>query len=106
MFWQSLFTGTLQSSRRTCVRHSILLSAAVLLSTIAQAATIFNVRDFGTTGNKSQNARAAIQKALDTCAAAGGGTVYMPAGEYTAGTIHLRSHVRIYIESGATLFAS
>ncbi len=66
----------------------------------------YNVRDFGATGKKSDNAQAAIQKAVDTCAAAGGGTVLIPAGEYTSGTIRLRSHVRIYLESGATLFAS
>jgi hypothetical protein len=60
MLWQSLFTGTLQSARSTCVRQSILLSAAVLLNAIAQAAT-FNLRDFRAAGNKSENARAAIQ---------------------------------------------
>jgi polygalacturonase len=66
----------------------------------------YNVRDFGATGKKADNAQAAIQKAVDTCAAAGGVTVLIPAGEYTSGTIRLRSHVRIYLESGATLFAS
>lgn len=67
---------------------------------------IFNIKEFGARGNKSDDAGPAIQKAVDACAAAGGGTVYLPPGEYTSGTIHLRSHVRIYIEGGATLFAS
>ena len=35
-----------------------------------------------------------------------GGTVYFPPGEYTSGTIHLRSHVNLYLEAGATLYAS
>ena len=30
----------------------------------------------------------------------------VPPGEYTSGTLHLRSHVRIEIAFGATLFAS
>jgi len=32
--------------------------------------------------------------------------VYVPPGEYTSGTIHLRNHVRFHIEAGATLYAS
>ncbi len=66
----------------------------------------FNVKDYGATGNKADNAQAAIQKAVDACAKAGGGEVYLPPGEYTSGTIHLRSHVSFTIEAGATLFAS
>ena len=77
-----------------------------MCSAQASPPSVFNIRDFGASGNRSDDARPAIQKVIDKCAAAGGGTVYVPAGEYTSGTIHLRSHVRIYIESGATLFAS
>src|SRR5580692_3735629 len=61
---------------------------------------VFNVKTYGATGKKSDNARAAIQKAIDACAKAGGGTVYLPPGDYTSGTLHLRSHVRFYIASG------
>ncbi len=68
--------------------------------------SVFNIKDYGATGVKTQDARPAIQKAIDTCAAAGGGMVYMPPGEYTTGGLVLRSHVRIYLESGCTLFAS
>ncbi len=67
---------------------------------------LFNVRDFGATGKKEDSAQEAIQKAIDACAAAGGGVVYFPPGAYTSGTIHLRSHVRIFIEAGATVFSS
>jgi len=71
----------------------------------ANAGTAFNVRDFGATGQKDDLAQEAIQKAVDACAAAGGGMVYVPPGEYTTGTIHLRSHVRLYVEAGATVFS-
>ena len=67
---------------------------------------LFNVKDYGATGVKADDARAAIQKAVDACAAAGGGIVYLPPGEYTSGTIHLKSHVRFHLEAGATLYAS
>ncbi len=69
-------------------------------------AAVYNVRDHGATGKKADDATPAIQKAIDACAAAGGGTVYLPPGEYTSGTLHLRSHVRFHVEGGATLFAS
>ena len=70
------------------------------------AQPVFNVRDYGATGRKPDNARPALQQAIDTCGRAGGGTVYVPPGEYTTGQLHLRSGVRLYVEAGATLFAS
>ncbi len=73
---------------------------------LAAGTGVFNVKDYGATGMRSDDARAAIQKAIEGCAIAGGGMVYLPPGEYTSGTIHLRSHVRLHIEAGATLFAS
>jgi hypothetical protein len=79
--------------------------AAPLLGAEGNVA-IFNVKDYGATGKKLDNAQQAIQKAVDACAKAGGGTVYLPPGEYTSGTIHLRSHVRLHVEAGATLFAA
>ena len=66
---------------------------------------VFNVRDFGATGRKAENAQAAIQRAIDSCAQSGGGMVYVPPGEYTSGTIHLRSHVRFFVEAGATVYS-
>jgi len=67
---------------------------------------VFNVKAYGATGKKQDSAGPAIQKAIDAAAAKGGGVVYLPPGEYTSGTLRLRSHVNIYIESGATLYAS
>lgn len=72
----------------------------------ATGTAIFNVKDYGASGNKAEDARPAIQKAIDACGAAGGGTVYLPPGSYTSAMLHLRSHVRFEIEAGATLFAS
>jgi parallel beta-helix repeat protein len=44
--------------------------------------TIFNVTDFGATGNDSTNDTAAIQAALNAARDAGGGKVYIPDGTY------------------------
>lgn len=70
------------------------------------AQLVQNVRDHGATGNKQDDARPAFQRAIDACGKSGGGTVYVPPGEYTSGQLHLRSGVRLYLEAGATLFAS
>ena len=80
--------------------------ACAALAVSAASAAVFNVQDFGATGRKADDARAAIQKTIEACAAAGGGTVLLPHGEYTSGTLHLRSKVRFEIAAGATLFAT
>ena len=67
---------------------------------------VFNIKDYGATGEKSRNCQAAIQKTIDACAKLGGGVVYVPPGEYTSGQITLRSNIRFYIEAGATIYGS
>lgn len=67
---------------------------------------VYNVKDYGATGSKQDNARPAIQQAIDACGKSGGGTVYVPPGNYTSGQLHLRSGMRLYLEAGANLFAS
>jgi hypothetical protein len=67
---------------------------------------VYNVKSYGATGSKQDDARPALQQAIDACGKSGGGTVYLPPGEYTSGQLHLRSGVRLYLEAGATLFAS
>jgi polygalacturonase len=92
--------------------RSLLVLSIGLPALMASATTdpfsgvrIFNIRDYGATGRKADNAPAAIQKAVDACATAGGGMVYVPPGDYSSGTIHLRNHVRFYLEAGATLYS-
>ena len=70
------------------------------------AQPVFNVKDYGASGRKPDDARPALQQAIDACAKTGGGTVYVPPGDYTSGQLRLRSNVRIYVEAGATIFAS
>ncbi|MBS1877675.1 MAG: hypothetical protein JSU00_30965 [Acidobacteria bacterium] len=81
-------------------------TALFLVACAALARADCNVRDYGATGRKDFLATKAIQAAIEACAAKGGGTVLLPAGDYTSGTIRLRSHVRLYLDPGATLYAS
>ncbi len=72
----------------------------------AGAAGVCNVRDYGASGARAQNATAAVQKAVDACHARGGGTAYVPPGEYTTGTIVLKDNVTLWLEAGAVLYLS
>jgi hypothetical protein len=72
----------------------------------AQAAPFFNVRQFGAAGNGVAVDTNSINKAIDACAAAGGGTVYFPAGTYLSGTVRLKNNVTLWLDSGATLLGS
>jgi polygalacturonase len=80
--------------------------AIATLTQIAFAQRVFDVRDYGATGRKGDDARPALQNAIDACGKAGGGRVYVPPGEYTSGQLHLRSGVRLYLEAGATIYAT
>ena len=65
-----------------------------------------NVRGYGATGDGSTKDTVAVQKAIDTCAEAGGGTVYFPSGVYLCGSLHLRSGVTLRLDAGATIKGS
>jgi len=70
------------------------------------AAGSFDVRTFGATGDGKTIDTSAINKAIDAAAAAGGGTVLFPAGNYLSYSIHLKSNVALQLESGATIIAA
>lgn len=67
---------------------------------------VFDVRAFGATGDGKTLDTPAINRAIDAAAAAGGGTVYFPAGNYLCYSIHLKSKIAIYLEQGATIIAA
>src|SRR5579862_2567504 len=66
----------------------------------------FNVRAFGATGNGTTKDTAAFQAALDACAAAGGGMVIVPAGNYLIGSIELKSRTILLLQPDADLLGS
>jgi polygalacturonase len=63
----------------------------------------FNVTQYGAVGDGMTLTTAAVQKAIDACSAAGGGTVLVPAGTYLIGPITLASSIDLHIDAGATL---
>ncbi|MFB6295314.1 MAG: glycoside hydrolase family 28 protein [Halobacteriales archaeon] len=65
-----------------------------------------SVTEFGAVGDGRTRDTGAIQAAVDACAESGGGTAYVPPGNYLIGTIELRSHVTLHLAAGATLHGS
>jgi polygalacturonase len=63
------------------------------------------VSEHGARGDGTSNDSAAINQAIATCHAAGGGTVSFGAGTYLAASIRLLSHIQLRLEAGATLQA-
>ncbi len=64
---------------------------------------VFDVRTYGAIGDGKTIDSPAINKAIETAAAAGGGTVRFPAGTYASYSIRLKSNIALYIEQGATI---
>jgi polygalacturonase len=64
---------------------------------------VFNVLDMGVTASASVPCTAALQRVIDACAAAGGGTVLIPSGSYLTGTLWMRSNITLQLEAGAKL---
>ena len=73
---------------------------------VAAESNVFNIKTFGATGDGKTLDTIAINKTLDAAAAAGGGTVYFPAGNYLSVSIHLKSNIALYLDQGATIIAA
>lgn len=84
----------------------ILLLLAFIVSLAAQAAGDYDVRDFGAVGNGKTLDHGAINRAIDSCVANGGGRVVLPAGTYLCGSIRMKSDVELHISAGATILAA
>jgi hypothetical protein len=69
-------------------------------------ARVYNIRSYGAKGDKTTLDTAAVQAAIDACASDGGGTVLVPAGTFTIGTVELKSGVRLHIAAAGKLLGS
>ncbi|SDS23558.1 Polygalacturonase [Mucilaginibacter mallensis] len=90
--------------------YSIKLAAFILMLSLqfakAQNNGSYNVKQYGAIGDGKNLDSKAINKAIDAAANAGGGTVFIPAGNYLSGSIRLKSNVSLYIDQGATIIAA
>ncbi len=103
------------AGRRELLKFGGVGVAAMVPSSIAGArgfsgsglgAPLFHdVRTFGAVGDGKAVDSPAINKAIEA-AAAGGGTVVIPAGTWVCFSIRLKSHVGLYLSQGAVIVAA
>ncbi len=84
----------------------LLAVVSLLLVSTASAESIFNVRDYGAMGDGTTIDTMAVQKALDECGSAGGGTVLLPPGTYLCQPLEIRTKTTLRIEKDAMLKAT
>ncbi|TRZ45058.1 glycoside hydrolase family 28 protein [Robertkochia solimangrovi] len=66
----------------------------------------FNITEFGALKDDQLATTEAIALSIEKAAAAGGGKVIIPEGEWLTGKIHLKSNVDLHLERGAKLIFS
>ena len=104
-------------SRRGVVIPAIVFGVCLQLSSgelhaqtpgrsLLKAETVYNVRTYGAKGDGKALDSPAINRAIDSAAAKGGGTVYLPSGTYRSFSIRLRSNITLYFEQGSILLAA
>ena len=91
------------------IRLILFFSTLLIVSVICianETGPFFNVKNYGAMGNGENIDSKAINAAIEAASKAGGGTVYIPAGNYLSGSIHLKSDITIFIDQGATIIAA
>ena len=96
--------------KRKITSIALLLSTIISAGSLAQAETnkprVFNIKTYGAIGDGVAMNTVALQKAIDTCSESGGGVVWIPAGKFVIGTVHIKSNVTLSLDHGAELLGS
>ncbi|WP_166238631.1 glycoside hydrolase family 28 protein [Paenibacillus turpanensis] len=66
----------------------------------------YRITDFGAVADGITLNTEAINRAIEQCAAQGGGKVVIPAGTWLTGPIHLKNNIELHAESGALVVFS
>jgi polygalacturonase len=109
--------NTFNAPRRDFLRTGGIGMAAAALPAVSFAASakekqsaagalFFDVRKYGAAGDGKTLDTAAVNRAIEAAAAAGGGTVFFPAGNYLCFSIRLKSLVHLHLEQGSTIIAA
>ncbi len=88
------------------MKSIVALIAFSLAGPIALFGAVADISTFGAKPDGKTQNRDAINKAIETVAAAGGGTVEVPPGTWVTGSIQLRSNITLHLQPGAVLEAS
>jgi len=95
---QRCFVSWISESSNATISLPLLLAAPAW-----SAGAFFNILDYGAHNDASAPATEAIRSAIQAATAAGGGTVFIPAGNYVSGPIELVSNLTLHVDAGATV---
>jgi len=84
----------------------ILLITGIFFSTGVSYPQTYNILDYGAEPEAQTPSTGSIQLAIDACSSHGGGTVLIPGGTYVTGSLVLKDHVNLHLQTNATLMAS
>ncbi len=108
--------NSFSSFRRDFLRTGGIGMAAVAIPAVSFAAPkdktptsssgIFDVRNYGATGDGKTLDTDAVNRAIEAAGAAGGGVVLFPSGMYLCFSIHLKSLVHLHLEEGSAIVAA
>ena len=101
------FSNSIRSARthRACIAL-FLLAAIACSSRVSHAARVCDARAFGAKGDGATKDTLALQSAIDSCTAKGGGTVLLTSGTYLTGPLVLKSRITLEVQPGAMLLGS
>ena len=103
----SLFTGTLQAKMLERYYEQFSTSRQPSNRVSPSIGKRISVKKYGATGNGKSLDTKAIQSTIDAISESGDiGTVWLPAGVYLSGTLHLASNVNLEIDENAILLGS
>jgi hypothetical protein len=102
------FTGFSQKSSKTKVKEVPVagIDQSQVINLIKERSVFYNVKQFGAKGDSINFDTDAINKAIEAASAAGGGTIYFPAGKYLSFSIRLKSNITLFLDNGAVLIAA
>lgn len=87
------------------MKQRIFIIILCLLYLLPVEAKTYNILDYKAKADARTINTAAIQKAVDDCAANGGGMVQVPSGTFITGMIRLKDNVNFHLDAGAVLQA-
>lgn len=88
------------------LKRTLIVFLSLGIFTLSINAAVFDIKEYGAKGDGTTIDSPAVNKAIEAASAAGGGTVFFPAGTYACYSIRLKSNITLQIGQGATILAA